>query len=472
MSGSTDAATIAERTKLEQQLREAQEGLDDTFYNHAMDSQSNALDEELEKFTESSEDYLESLRESIKDTDLLIEQTFTDVMQNGEIVLETLTTLSNTYGIQLDGYLTSPWKNATSSALDFETYATSHFNAVYTAVETKTSELTGYTKAPWEAGEGQAKAFNEKSIEYMKGVVNHAETEYKAQLQEKLDYPWLYATGAASWGKGIKGVLDQAVKDAEEAGKKIAESLNVKSPSHEGTGDGTSEGGGKTKTPITNLQPIPPTKPKLVKTGTLGEKISDYFGQSSYNKNNSGMVTIDGVQYYERIMKDRAGRIEYYYYKWSDNSDVRTNGRGGMITFPKGTAVYKKNYAKGTLGTTKDQLAYTDEPWLGDELVLVPTARGNLSYIRKGTAVMPADISANLVEWGKLNPNMMNVSGVTDGINLMSNYINKPELKLDIENFLKVDRVDRDTLPELEKLMDKKIDTFAKQLNYSLKKFK
>ena len=85
---------------------------------------------------------------------------------------------------------------------------------------------------------------------------------------------------------------------------------------------------------------------------------------------------------------------------------------------------------------------------------------------------MPADISANLVEWGKLNPNMMSISGISDGMNLISNYISKPELKIDVENFLKVDRVDRETLPELEKLMDKKIDTFAKQLNASIRKFK
>ena len=148
MSGSTDASTIAERTKLEQQLREAKEGLNDTYYGHAMDSQSNALDDEIEKFTKSSEDYIESLRESIKDIDLLIEQTFTNVVQNGQVVLETLTTLSNTYGFQLDGYLTAPWINATNKSIDFDTYATSHFNAVYTAVETKTSDLTGYLKAP------------------------------------------------------------------------------------------------------------------------------------------------------------------------------------------------------------------------------------------------------------------------------------------------------------------------------------
>jgi hypothetical protein len=124
------------------------------------------------------------------------------------------------------------------------------------------------------------------------------------------------------------------------------------------------------------------------------------------------------------------------------------------------------------MGTTRDQLAITDESWIGEEITLAAGKNGQLQYLKKGSAVMPADISANLVEWGKLNPNMMNVSHMTDGINVMSNYINKPEIKVDVENFLNVGTVSRDTLPELEKLMDKKIDTFAKQLNASIRKFK
>ena len=119
MSGSTDAATIAERTKLEAQLREARDGLDDTYYNHGMDSMSKALDDELESFTKSSEDYIESLRESIKDVDLLVETTFNKVIENGTIVLETLVTKSGEYGVTLDANLTDPWESGAISSKAF-----------------------------------------------------------------------------------------------------------------------------------------------------------------------------------------------------------------------------------------------------------------------------------------------------------------------------------------------------------------
>ena len=152
--------------------------------------------------------------------------------------------------------------------------------------------------------------------------------------------------------------------------------------------------------------------------------------------------------------------------KWLNGMRVSSWFKENNISIPAAM------YAKGTLGTKQSGLAITDESWIGEEITLAAGKNGQLQYLKKGSAVMPADISANLVEWGKLNPKMMGMPNVTDGVNLMSSYISKPELKIDMENFLKVDRVDRDTLPELEKLMDKKIDTFAKQLNASIRKFK
>jgi hypothetical protein len=82
---------------------------------------------------------------------------------------------------------------------------------------------------------------------------------------------------------------------------------------------------------------------------------------------------------------------------------------------------------------------------------------------------MPADISANLVEWGKLNPNMMDMN-VGAGVNLMSNYVSKPEVNLAFDSLVHVDHCDQDTLRDLEKMVDTKINQFGKQLNYSLKR--
>ena len=90
--------------------------------------------------------------------------------------------------------------------------------------------------------------------------------------------------------------------------------------------------------------------------------------------------------------------------------------------------------------------------------------------MRKGTAVMPADISANLVEWGKINPDMTALSNGIQGVTLMSNYVSKPEIKLNIDNFLRCDNVSQESLPELKKFVNEQMNSLVKQLNYGLKR--
>jgi hypothetical protein len=128
-------------------------------------------------------------------------------------------------------------------------------------------------------------------------------------------------------------------------------------------------------------------------------------------------------------------------------------------------------YAKGTLETDRDQFALTDESWIGEEITLAAGKNGQLQYLKKGSAVMPADISANLVEWGKLNPDMMNIGGGAN-LNMISSAINKPEFNLSFDSLVHVDHCSQDTLKDLEKMVDTKINQFSKQMNYAIKKFK
>ena len=103
--------------------------------------------------------------------------------------------------------------------------------------------------------------------------------------------------------------------------------------------------------------------------------------------------------------------------------------------------------------------------------MLVPTAEGNLSYMRKGTSVVPADLTANLMEWGKLNPNMMNMPNAMPNINMINNAVNKPNYEFSFDSLVHVDHCDQNTLKDLEKMVDNKIDKFSRDLNYGIKKY-
>ena len=513
MSGSTDAATIAERTKLEAQLREANESLDDTYYGHAMDSQSKALDDEIEAFTKNGEDYIEGLRESIKDVDLLIETTMSDVVSNGQVVLETLYGLSETYKFPLDTNLVYPWINATQKSLDFETAAITHYNNIKFYVDNNTSALekslgTAYGNLTVDAKGNPLYEFSEYAKEAsIDNIITYADQKWQdvstsitKGFTESQDTIQGWGTTASN---AVQSVIDKFTD--EETGliaalNKTADRINSM-PHYDGgytdvgggSGSGGSGGGGtggvgnsggsSNNAPagwhqgIENLHVVLAEEfgqTDLGKYGYWGPKTEAALKRVQQDLKNRGWTYINT----DGLWKKQSLDVFYDYFD-SRINDLQQSGNGSSMV-GQGVQQLKKYrgmlpaayFAKGTLGTTKDQFAITDESWIGEEITLAAGKNGQLQYLKKGSAVMPADISANLVEWGKLNPNMMSFGDMSGGVQILSNYVNKPEIKLDIENFLNVGTVSKDTLPELEKLMDRKIDTFAKQLNASIRKFK
>ena len=556
MSGSTDAATIAERTKLEAQLREAREGLDDTYYSHAMDSQSSALDDESESYVTSKEDYIEMLRESLENTKQIVAETMAQVLINADTVLGELNNVSGEYGITLSESLTSPWISAATQAEAFKNSAlaqeyefaiqndiftgtiTQQLSAMFGAgsqmanmfqigvqgnidaikihVNTSTSELISSLQIPYETARGYVQnTFSPEVMAALQGVADKAQELVVTETKDLTD-PWNDGTEAANtFGEKAEEVLKRVkekaveynptdklktppteageayglfettvetvftnlVTDASDAATKIgtsmtdviekarlaaAEIAKVGGSNSGGTNiKGTLSSGNSTQ--YKQLTPANDQYSALKKTGTLGQQL--IVGDESYFKNK--LVKIDGVEYYQRFVTDRNGTTTTYYYKASESKKTKYDGgRSTGIMFPVGTSVYK--FAKGTLGTKKDNLAITDE--LGDELVLIPGKDGNLQYMRKGTAVIPAEISANLMEWGKLNPNMDGVSSAIQGVNLITNVVNKPELNLAFENLLHIDNCTNEVIPEVKKIITEQLENFTKKLNYNLKR--
>ena len=141
-------------------------------------------------------------------------------------------------------------------------------------------------------------------------------------------------------------------------------------------------------------------------------------------------------------------------------------GRGGVYTgwVNKHDLV---GYAKGTTGVKKDQLAWIDE--LGDELIIRPS-NGRMTFLEKGTGVVPADLTANLMEWGKLDPSIMldQNKPVISAPHVVNNNI---ELTMDIGEVVHIDTVTNDTIPNLTKAIDKQLDKYMKNLNNQVRKY-
>ena len=554
MSGSTDAATVAERTKLQAQLREAREGLDDTYYNHAIDSQQQALDDESEAFSKAGEDYVKDLRENLKNVEQIISDTLAQVFINADTVLGELNTISNEHGITLSEALTQPWDYAAIRAEEFKNSAIgtqNEFliqNGIFTgeintqldnmfgagsisanlfqiaiediieAIKTKVindeptiqgnlampyEEALKYVqdtfspdvqnalqevankakslvvdettdiKTPFEKGTESANTFGKTAQEVLEAVADKT-AEVSPTLTDDLTTP--PNDGSEAYGlfdENVATVFSNMVTNASNAATKISTSMtNIvkdaqKAVSAINSVSGGSTGGGGGKTVESPKEETPPK--------TYGATVTASF---DYDRRTTlkDTATVNGYATQAAAAnaakeKARASVGEQWIQKRIKAGDTRSEASRSWNNNKYKNVMFSglSYHAKGTLGTTKDEWAIDSEPWLGDELVLVPTDSGNLSYMRKGTSIVPADITENLMKWGQFAPNM-EMSNAVQGINLMSNFISKPVLNLSFDALVKAEKITEDTLPTLKKFVTEELDKFSRNLNYSLRR--
>ena len=437
LSGSTNKSDIAERRKLEAQLYESRESLNDTYYDHAKQSQQDALDSEREAYEDNMNRFVEGLRTSLDAATLNMDEFLMGVtsmvMYNADIVL----TKYEETNLPLTKELTNPWEEAkkavgsySGNALDLMNQWTKEggFFAQFNVNGTRNLE------SPWKAGTTAANSFKTSVSDVMTGVVSNIATNVK--------------TASSELSK-----LYQQIKSTEEK----AASANVT------PGGNTGNTGGNTS--------LPP----LTKTYSATAYLQ--IGNDLYSASGSG-TSLSAAQ------NDAKGNVvqrAYNAYKANgyDDSwiDKRYNTWRNNVVFSKPTLSRASQllntrgntmYAKGTAGTTRDEWAITDEPRFGDELVLVPGKDGNLSFMRKGTGVVPADLTANLMEWGKFSPDAMNLAGGVN-VNMINNAINKPEFNFAFDALVKAENITEETLPAVKKLVTQELNRFTKELNYALK---
>ena len=435
LSGSTNASDVAERRKLEAELAEQREALNDTYYEHSMDSQQEALDKEAEAYEEAMNKFVENLRTNLdlalEDMDSFIEGVTAAVTANAPTILSVYESLD----VALDSAIVAPWQEAKDA-------------------------MTGYTKEDglglmnsWVAEGGVFDAFATNATTYLTSIWSDA----------NVDPNDAFAGAVTGHVEDITESIRQNVETAKGYLRDLYDVADTSKNYTEGNygDDGNPPPGKDTQKTVAKETKVDMLPLYLDSNGNVYYKVqgmSDAYVAKSATVNKSGILYAPkGALYYsltEKNLKKKASSP-------NTSSGGSGGGRNGL------TATMK--YAKGTIGTTEDQWAITDEPWLGDELVMVPTAQGNLSYMRKGTSVVPADITANLVEWGKLNPDMMKVGGGAN-INMISNAVNKPELNFEFDSLVHVDNCSQDTLKDLEKMVDNKINQFSKQMNYAIKR--
>lgn len=298
-------------------------------------------------------------------------------------------------------------------------------SAVYKTIQAMGKEyslsITESITSPWKDGEKAIQSYSEKFGLSMSSTVEELK-EVAKKYKEFIDE--------------IEGYGSSAVKQSNE-NKKAYQEANKKS--------------GNNNSQIGNSN-----TDKTIRIGGKiyagNAKIYDYVGDKSGSKQYYSsdpvykVLAIDGNWVQVRHKSSKSGVAG-----WFRKSDV-------------------KAYAKGTTGVLDDQWALIDE--LGEELVIRPQ-NGKLTYMTKGSSVVPANLTENLMQWGAIDPSAMldrnrpQISASPSVVN------NTSELKIDasVGTLLHVEHLDGNNPAEITKIVDKAWDKRMKELNGFVRKY-
>ncbi len=129
MANDSSSATIAERLRLEEELAEAKADLENFEYDHSIETQKNALNEQFTNFEAEKNEEIEALRATLENEETLIAQSFETVKQNASLVGQQISQTAKEHGIQVSDALTTSWKQGENAIATYGATLTTHSSA-------------------------------------------------------------------------------------------------------------------------------------------------------------------------------------------------------------------------------------------------------------------------------------------------------------------------------------------------------
>lgn len=481
MAGDTSAAASARRKQLQEELAAAEDEYNETLYDREIEMQQEALDKELEMYRENKEAEMEEWDKYLTQEEKVLQDSFTAVKANAELIHTTLLETATKYGISITSNITEPWKqgqnaiaaystefdNATSNYISqLDSIRQSLINLQNQANITAGALLNTLNQSYTYSGQNTTSGGNTTSRN------NYFLPEYPLPTNGGNTGSANSAAGASSVSVGSKVTVDQSATNftrdggngtkmqswvpgssfdvMQVSGNEVLIGKNgqvtgwVKKSDLVGYSSGGNSGGGSSGRG----------------SSSGGGSSKTYTGSSS----SGGTYTIGSEKGKDFVSKAPAGSklTGGDGSKWTKNSDGSTTieKNGKKYTVPK--------HAKGTMGVKSDELAWIDENGL--EEIVMHAQGGKLTYLTKGSAVIPHDISENLIELGKVDPQMWmdknRPNTIPANIMTQNNHI-----ELSVAKLIHIEHADKDSIPEIQEAVKKQLDSYMKTLNAGIKKY-
>lgn len=436
LAGDNSASARAQRKKLEAELATSQKELQDKYYDRSVTKQQEALDTELEQFTELREKEMEGWDKWLEEVDLVFADAVETVESSGTVIKDTLNGIAEQWDLEIQMHIKEPWNDAS------------------TAIQNTANRLDRITA---------------KFNELVGSADEYAKTQIENQKEQNQNI-----TGQGNGGAGNDGTQSPV--------KGLTVSVKKGTQVYDSSGNKTFTLGKDSRYTVLSVDE---------KTGMT--KVQNSKGDIRYFKTNKittekkfrkgTVINAKGAKIYDSNT-DSTGKSQNlvtYIVKAVDSKHKRikaqskykaTSGKykGKKISgWFKYNDVTIKKYAKGSKKIKKDQLALVDE--LGPELQLVAGKSGRLEYITRGSSIIPSDISENLMKLGKLDPSeILQRSAPSIGV---SPGVHNTEINLNIQygDMLKIENFNGDNPDQIAKIVAKQFEKHTKDLNSALRKY-
>lgn len=576
LNGDTSASAAAQRKKLQEELANAQQELEETYYDHEIEMQQKALDETLELYKEDKEKKMEELDEYLRKEEQVLADSSQLVLNNANVVYKTLNGLAGEYGIEITNAVVEPWKKGTGALSTYGqnlSAATSGYIAQLKLIESELANIqiqadrtaaslisminyqarmaqgsigngNGYYAPSGSSNTGTGSVGGGNSISTSVGssvTVKSSATNFSRNGGN--------GTKMQSWVPGSTFTVMQEsgdevligrnggytgwVKKSDLVGYGVVSSSNSFGSSYNGQHDND-----------------PNVSVSRDNTGTVhysGYGITDTFGftNSGYNSSwlqktpygtnyaNGTASSDDGIDYaiYDGA-QNYVGRINALTGKYTANNsygiiddysrsfldsaakqlsasgsnrnshsgggssssgggssssggrgsssggetksnqqryleNLASNGNYGQREWAKNELKHKR-YATGTTSVKANELAWIDEHGL--EEIVMHADGGKLAYLTKGSAVLPHDISENLMKLGSVDyRTILDKNRPTVGTPYVTE--NNMQIDMNIGEVVHIEHADRDSISDIQAAVEKQLNSYMKQLNSCIKKY-
>lgn len=379
ISGDNSASAIAQKKKLQAELAQAKEELEELYYDHSVEKQQDALDKQLEDYQNNKQDEMDALDESLKNEDQIIQDSYATIAANTESLAQNLSDIADKYGITLSDSVTKPWLDGVDAIGTYQGQ-----------LDTSMSAFTG-----------QLKILKQELID----------------LQVEAD-------------KTANSIIN-----ATNSKKDKTESARYTQPA-----------------PAQQPSPSPEPAPAIQEPPSKGSSVTVKSSATHFSRNGG-----NGTR-----MQSWVPGSTFTVYQVSGD-EVLLGRNGGYTGWVKLSDI--EGYAKGSKEINKDQFAFLDE--LGEELQLVPDGAGRLSYVKKGTGIIPADLTERLMEWGQLDPSSVleQSKPTVSAPHIINNNI---ELNLQVGEVVHIEHADNNSIPNIAKAVQDQMDNYMKNVNKKL----